>query len=377
MSYRRPLVLALATLAIAASAGFFLDGLLTSQALHDPRLDFDMITGGNTYDETTNTMVVGTVDSCLATAGAGNNLAHLHPTHMIIRNVEDLVGWQARLNYDGSDMRPFTVNFTPFTDNNTGQGISFLSLPIDQLAGVHRDQVNATDIPAAAPGPQTALIGSVYQGEQDFAISPDTPAKTVPDDSSYTANTGGVLATVNLQVLAGNADQFLTVDMDDVFPNSPGSDLQIFTSNGMRTLIFDPIDLGDAFHSEGGACPPDSDGDGVLDANDNCDYWPNPTQNLPPWPVGANDPDCDGFSTGVENAVGTDPLAHCGVDAWPADISNDGFSDIHDISPVTDKFGKSVPPAPARANIAPDPVDTAIDTADIARMLGFWGKTCS
>jgi hypothetical protein len=203
----------------------------------------------------TNTMTVATIQNCLSTASPGNNLQHLHPTHLVIQNVEDLVGWQARMNYDGGKMRPNTVNFSPFTDNNTGQSISFLSLPIDQDTLVHRDQVNATDIPAAAPGPQTALIGSVYQGEQNFAISPDTPAKTVPDDTSYTANTGGVLATVNLQVLAGNAGQGLTVDMDDASPNSPGSDLQVWTGTGLQTISIPVNQLGDGQHGEGVTCP--------------------------------------------------------------------------------------------------------------------------
>jgi len=64
-----------------------------------------------------------------------------------------------------------TVSFTPYRDNNTGQNLSFVNLPIDQLTSVHRDQVTATDIPAAAAGPQTALVGAVYQGaEEDSAL---------------------------------------------------------------------------------------------------------------------------------------------------------------------------------------------------------------
>src|SRR5439155_3616439 len=36
-------------------------------------------------------------------------------------------------------------------------------------------------------------------------------------------------------------------------------------------------------------------------SGDNCPAWANPAQNLTPWPVPPNDPDCDGFSTRVEN----------------------------------------------------------------------------
>ena len=121
----------------------------------------------------------------------------------------------------------------------------------------------------------------------------------------------------------------------------------------------------------------DSDGDGVPNVSDNCPNWPNPAQGLPPWPIPTNDPDCDGFSTAVENAAGTNALVHCGADAWPADITNNTFSDTGDIGALTGSFGLSVPPAPARYNIAPDPVDTFIDTADIAKMTSFFSLSCS
>ena len=122
-------------------------------------------------------------------------------------------------------------------------------------------------------------------------------------------------------------------------------------------------------------CAGDLDCDLVLNAADNCPNWPNPSQNLPPWPLPANDPDCDGFSSAVETSAGTNPLAHCGADAWPADITNNGFSDTGDIGAVTSNFGLSVPPAPARYNIAPVP-NGFIDTGDIGTMTAFFGKTC-
>ena len=119
----------------------------------------------------------------------------------------------------------------------------------------------------------------------------------------------------------------------------------------------------------------DGDADGVPDVSDNCPNWPNPSQNLPSWPVPANDLDCDGFSSGVETSAGTNPLAHCGTEAWPADITNNGFSDTGDIGALTANFGASVPPAPARYNIAPVP-NGFIDTGDIGTMTAFFGMTC-
>ena len=106
----------------------------------------------------------------------------------------------------------------------------------------------------------------------------------------------------------------------------------------------------------------------MLNAADNCPNWPNHTQSLPPWPVPANDPDCDGFSTALETSAGTSSILHCGAGAWPADLNNDGISDITDVSALTANFGFAVPPAPARYNIAPDPVDGFIDVTDISKM---------
>ena len=75
--------------------------------------------------------------------------------------------------------------------------------------------------------------------------------------------------------------------------------------------------------------------------------------------------------------MGTNPLVHCGAAAWPADVNDNTFSDVTDITFLTGNFSASVPPAPARYNIAPDPVDTFIDTADIAKMTAFFSLTCS
>jgi Thrombospondin type 3 repeat len=124
--------------------------------------------------------------------------------------------------------------------------------------------------------------------------------------------------------------------------------------------------------------PGDNDGDGVPNASDNCPWWWNPTQVLPPWPVGANDPDCDSFSTIVETSAGTNPLVQCGYNAWPPDIDNSTFVDIiSDVGPVSANFAKSVPPAPARHDLSPDPPNGVVDIFDISEVTTFFPKTCA
>jgi hypothetical protein len=237
------------------AAALFLHWNGTS-AVQAPTMALDMNPAANTYDETTNTMSVvfdPNTDFCLASATA-DPAQHNHPSHLIIQNVEDLVGWQARLNYDGGQMRPLNQNVTPFTDNTTAQNVGFTNLPIDSVSSVHRDVTAAASIPAQAAGPQTALLGGTYNGTFTAAQSPDTPAKTPPDDASYNAPSGGVLALVTFQVLAGQTGT-LTVDLSDDQPNPPGTKAVIFSDTGTNTEIFlAETSLGDAQHVEGGVC---------------------------------------------------------------------------------------------------------------------------
>src|SRR3989442_13778670 len=101
----RTLLPPLALLAIAASAAFLLSGRLTSQAVQNPTFSLDMVTTGNTYDENTNSMAVGAIDSCLTTATANPN-NHDHAAPFIVKNVADLVAWQVPVNYLGDRMKP-------------------------------------------------------------------------------------------------------------------------------------------------------------------------------------------------------------------------------------------------------------------------------
>src|SRR5438552_17775866 len=105
--YLLPAALA-ACLALGAIA-LFLSGPLTTRAVQNPRISLDMDPAGNNYDPATNTMAVGTVDSCLASPQA-NSSTHTHTAQLVIQNVEDLIGWQARLNYNGDEMRPTNID---------------------------------------------------------------------------------------------------------------------------------------------------------------------------------------------------------------------------------------------------------------------------
>src|SRR2546422_3730761 len=232
-------------LAIVITAGALFLWWNTASAVQTPTISLDMDPAGNTYADTTNTMMVGTVDNCLASATA-NPATHTHPTHLVINNVEDLVGWQLRLNYIGDQMRPQTQNLTPFQDTTTGQFVGFNNLPIDTTTSLHRDLTAANSIPPAPPDgtntAQTALIGGVYNGTTDFPVSPDTPAKSPAENPApnYSAPSGGVLSQLNLQVIGNETGNTLLMDLDDGSPNPPGSSVVVF--NGTGTAAIQPAE---------------------------------------------------------------------------------------------------------------------------------------
>ncbi len=255
---RLGIIAALAAVVVAVS---LLPGHLSSHAVQDPSISLDMDTAGNSYSDPgaagDNSMTVGTIDNCLTAAAPGNDFQHNHLVHLIVQNVEDLVAWQARFNYNGGQMRPSAFNPTPFTDSATTAQVGFLNLPIDPTLGDHRGVTPSQAIPPAAPGPQTALIGLNRFGANTAPISPDTPYINDEPTQSYDAPTGGILAAVTLQVLAGNAgNASLFMNMDDGNPNPPETNVTVFTSTGSQTLPIPVGQLGDSYHGEGATCVP-------------------------------------------------------------------------------------------------------------------------
>ena len=346
----------LALLAIAAGAAIFVSaGHRTSEAAQSPTLSLDMAPSGNAYDESTNTITVGTIDNCL-TSTAPNPSTHLHTVQIVIQNVQDLEGWQARINYIGDRLRPNTINFSPFTDNSTGQNVSFSNLPIDSITGIHRDVTGGISIPPAPPDgsntAQSALVGSSYVGERTLEVSPDTPQKTVSDGGSYQASTGGVVASMSVQVVGDESGQAsLGLDLDDGDPNPPGSVAIVFTDSGSLPLNLSQGALGDGFHGEGTPCVAlgltDPDGDGVPSDRDLCPRSPNKIVDEVGCSFSDVDPDLDSIcnpdapSDGPYNCTGSD---NC-PDSWnrdQSDTNSNGIGDVCDPDADSDGVPKTV-----------------------------------
>src|SRR5438034_448769 len=207
----RTLLPALALLAIAASAAFLLSGRLTSQAVQNPTFSLDMTTTGNTYDENTNSMAVGAIDSCLTSATANPN-NHDHAAQLIVKNVEDVVAWQVRLNYIGDKMKPSVFNPTPFVDNIngafpnarssralvfTGSGSADINLTPSQMGdGFHGEGVTCVpqdcatqECPPVPPTPTvspTPTPGPAGTANVSLAKTPDDGFALYSDPVQYT-----------------------------------------------------------------------------------------------------------------------------------------------------------------------------------------------
>jgi hypothetical protein len=254
--------------AISALASILAFGGFTSQATQAATISLDMEPAGNTYTpsvdadfdgipESGNAMTVGTIDNCL-TSIPGNNAEHSHPVHLIIQDVEDLFGWQARINFDGTKAAPANVNFQPFTDTALGSHpISFLNLPVDTIAGGHRSLFGASDNPDPTATNATALFGTSILGSENFAVLPDVPEKSPHDETTrtYRVTGGGVLASFDFVTRAGQDGQpSLLLDLDDADPNTPGSKVVIFDGTGLQTIDLAAFDLRDGHHGEGVTC---------------------------------------------------------------------------------------------------------------------------
>jgi len=269
MSHRPILRPAIAATVAVISIGVLLSVDFSSQAVQMPRISLDMDPSTNSYtpsvdadgdgipDPGTNAMTVGTVENCL-TSIPGNNAEHSHPVHLIIQDVEDLIAWQVRINFDGTRAAPANINFQPFTDTALeSEPISFLNLPVDSVWGGHRplygaqEVLNPTDIDA------TALFGAAALGEPTFAVSPDVPEKSPHDETArtYSVSGGGLLAALDFVTRAGQDGQpSLQLDLDDASPNPPGSKVVIFDGSGLRSILLPNFALGDGHHGEGATC---------------------------------------------------------------------------------------------------------------------------
>ena len=128
----------------------------------------------------------------------------------------------------------------------------------------------------------------------------------------------------------------------------------------------------------------DADADGVPDAGDNCPYWANAAQNLPPWTVPADDLDCDGWNASIEAHVVTDPTKHCNEtvagndepDAWPSDFNDSQTTNLSDVILMGPSYNKSLgnPVYNARFDLN---ASNSVNLSDVILFGPFYNKSCT
>ena len=90
------------------------------------------------------------------------------------------------------------------------------------------------------------------------------------------------------------------------------------------------------------------------------------------------DPDCDGWTTGDEFFIGTDPNLACGPGTWPPDFNDDLIVDIFDVSLMAPPVFFSVigdTNYSARLDINPDGIIDIFDVTRLAPPIFF--ATCT
>jgi hypothetical protein len=206
----------------------------------------------------------------------------------------------------------------------------------------------------------------------------------------FVVGTGGVGLT-SASATRANSTPGIEVWADD--PND--SDGHSASLGVLKLSLYDaayewqfvPVAGGTFTDSGQGACLPaaDADADGVADPLDNCPQWPNSTQDLPSWPVPADDADCDGFDAAREQAIGTDPNTRCAAtsdpsdehpDPWPTDNDDSRFTNLADIVRYGPSFNR-VKPDPAYDRRFDLNANDAVSLSDIVLNGQYYNKTCA
>ena len=241
------------------------------------------------------------------------------------------------------------------------------------------------DITDDCPGTDIHAGGDAALGPpQDFNHNgiQDSEAAFTTDDSVLTfEDYDGILDTDGCHDSPGDDfDGDGLSDDDEVFvygtlPFNPDTDADTVLDgpdNCKLTANPDQINSdGDAFGDACDNCPSvpnagqgNADGDAWGDACDNC------LAVATAWFVPVGDPDCDGFTTTLEDHVGTNPTLACGTNAWPPDIDESGTVSAGDVFTIFDFWLTSVP----RYDL--DDSGT-VSAGDVFLVFDWWLRSCT
>jgi len=323
----RPLVAPVATaFAAVALAAFGVIGFGSSPAIHAGPGDVTLVAidtdiSGN--DDTT----IGVIEPCVS-INVGDTLTF----DLIVQGVDDadrIAGYQFDIDYDPSIIQVTSVLAFDAPGSVPPDDVTIISR-IDSSGGLGFDSfIDFTTNPSSM-----TLVGL------DLTNSPPSPDQYESGD--------GVLARVTVQAVG---DGVTVLDIGGPLGGQDGfSDTMI--NRGTTPL--------------GAAIPISQIQSGTIAVGEPYGAWLAPP----------GDTDCDGFGSADETAIGTDPDASCGANAWPPDFDDNQVINSIDVFKVLPPFlGTSVPPTSARQDLNPDGV---INTTDVFKVLPpFLGSSCT
>ena len=139
-------------------------------------------------------------------------------TDIIMKNADEMLGADARINFDPNMIQFVSFSIIPFAGGPiTGQPVGLLNLPVDPLpAGTH-----ATASPASAINNTdgAVFLGGTYQGFRTFARSTesgptiDGGVSSLPNRNAGQAPNGGVFVRILWNLQPGSSGQDVVIDL--------------------------------------------------------------------------------------------------------------------------------------------------------------------
>jgi len=265
----------------------------------------------------------------------------------------------------------------PSANDNLANAASALPLPYSGAT-----LTTAATLEAGEPSP-ACEYGATSIGKTVWYKFTPSSAMTLSADTNG-SNFDTVLAVYSGPAVSPSFPALSFVECDDQSGWLDGSALAFVATAGLTYYFQAGGMFGDSDNLTFNlAIALDADTDGVPDANDNCPLWTNAGQTLPPWPVPANDGDCDGFTDAREQHVGTDPAKHCNntvtandeADAWPSDFNDSRTTNLSDVILMGASYNKSdgQPGYNQRFDLNGD---SAVNLPDVIILGPYYNRSC-